>query len=359
MAKRTRSRVTNAAIVAIILSSLVGLNIYHGVTTTLEYIQFHSTSSTSNITESVEGYFYENVQDYERSNRNYTIDKEMVFVHLGKTAGSSITCMLKPSMHHAGKGDSGCSNKHHQPSAISKVVVERVHLEPAPVEYNAFLITLRNPVHRIISWYYYLHPAYPPVKLARHKRGCENFALFGCWDTLQTLTEQGLNMSTQTHNESATLKECKSIAIETVTGQRKCWHSYFNYNYTYGNLIHAMMSGNDTTANKTIFALRTEHLEMDWATINLLLGSNEEFEILRKNVWSKNESSTFRNETLSHIGRLNLCHALCDEIQIYKKLLHLAINIDKDSESQSLDELLLTCPSESRNIRRCNSQVPN
>jgi hypothetical protein len=88
-------------------------------------------------------------------------------------------------------------------------------------------------------------------------------------------------------------------------------------------------------------------------TINVLLGGNEEFEIMQKNVWSKNEDSTFRNETLSHLGRLNLCHALCDEIQIYKKLLHLAINIDEASESQSLDELLFSCPNEIRSIRRC------
>jgi hypothetical protein len=94
MAKRTRSRITNFAIVAIILSTLVGSSIWHSVAT-LDYIQSIFKSGTSNSRKKVEELV---------SNHNYTIDEEIVFVHLGKTAGSSITCMLQPSMHHSGNG---------------------------------------------------------------------------------------------------------------------------------------------------------------------------------------------------------------------------------------------------------------
>ena len=68
---------------------------------------------------------------------------KLVFVHLGKTAGSSITCMLHSSIHSSGYGNSQCdepsrsvllSNEGGQTSELSKYVVERVHLVPAPVD---------------------------------------------------------------------------------------------------------------------------------------------------------------------------------------------------------------------------------
>lgn len=89
----------------------------------------------------------------------------------------------------------------------------------------------------------------------------------------------------------------------------------------------------------------TEHLEEDWTKINLLLGGTRSDErgggeaggsVWRKNDWT-DESTIVPNKTLSAVGRLNLCRALCDEIQIYKTLLHLAVNIDDDGEKESLD----------------------
>ena len=79
---------------------------------------------------------------------------------------------------------------------------------------------------------------------------------------------------------------------------------------------------------------------------------------LRKNSWGEgtgksSSSKVVPNKTLSYAGRSNLCRALCNEIQIYKDLLHLAINIDRDGENESLDELIATYPDESREIRDC------
>lgn len=327
---------------------------------------------------------------------------------MGKTAGSSIHCRLSPSLYHSGKGDSRCnSTTDHRPSAIADNVVKRVHLEPAPVDggYKDFLITVRNPVDRIISWFYFLHPSYPPSKLLKHRRGCEQYSLFfQCWDSIQSLSENGLRPATEavddendagaTNNDTTTttqdasdlLVACRkttTLAWDMVAGKRKCWHNYFNYNFTYGQLLHEATGQQQITywnsngsngveynqnpnfhrrdrrrSNVTIYAIRTEHLEEDWTKINLMLGGSNDgvgkagLSVFRKNDWT-NESTIVPNKTLSAVGRLNLCRALCEEIQIYKKLLHLAVNIDEDGKKESLDELLRSCPMESREILTC------
>ena len=59
------------------------------------------------------------------------------------------------------------------------------------------------------------------------------------------------------------------------------------------------------------------------------------------------------NKTLSLDGRKNLCRALCDEIQLYKRLLNSATNLDAKMKQASMDELLRSCPNELREVRDC------
>ena len=56
------------------------------------------------------------------------------------------------------------------------------------------------------------------------------------------------------------------------------------------------------------------------------------------NKWSE-AGTTIPNKTLSDAARSNISRALCQEIQVYKKILRLAVNIDLDDEGVSLDEL--------------------
>lgn len=368
---------------------------------------------------------HENDNDYGNNNKNDNFNEnthknvtKMVLVHLGKTAGSSITCMLHPSLYNSGKGNSQCDPSDYQPSAISNIVNKRIHLETAPVQdgeydndYDDFLITMRNPIERIVSWFYYIHPSYPPQKFKRHIDGCDGYStIFQCWDSIQAMAEDGLrfdfdfgvsatektetnstnNTTIWTNRNSASKSECELLAQELVIGTRKCWHNYYNYNFTYGRLLQqeaASASSSSSDHQKrgrgksrkrkrkrkvTIYAIRTEHLEEDWREIDRILGGagsgsgsdsnsshSSNVKSLRKNSWGgggtgkSSSSKVGPNKTLSYAGRSNLCRALCNEIQIYKGLLQLAINIDRDGENESLDELIATCPDESREIRDC------
>ena len=63
-------------------------------------------------------------------------NQELILIHLGKTAGSSITCMLHPSVYASGTGNSGCNattDYHPRGNAIAQSVAARIHLAAAPV----------------------------------------------------------------------------------------------------------------------------------------------------------------------------------------------------------------------------------
>lgn len=351
----------------------------------------------------------------------------MLFVHLGKTGGSAITCMMSTSVQHSGMGNSGCddtsSHKIIQapppsPSVISQKVSQRIHLSSANYddendkkdEYDAFLLTTRNPIDRIISWFYYVHPSYPPIKKSHHVAGCDNFSIYHCYQDMQSLSEHGLRRNSMTQNVSIVhdvVKEeekCRSLAWNVIRGVQKCWHNYYNYNYTYGNLVQRMeeemkmeqmgstvetemeseeVTSRSTRKKKYIFVIRSEHALQDWNTVDIMLGGKgTTHEMPLKNTFSSNtyhrkktktatataarsswgfEPKNVPNKTLSEIGRNNLCHALCEEIQIYKRVLSLAVNMKVNDDllykkDDSLDELLMTCPNEIRAVRRCDDK---
>lgn len=306
----------------------------------------------------------------------------IVMVHLGKTAGSTLTCML--GLGDSGKGDSNClASDRIRPSKLADAVTERVHLEPAPVHtHDHFLLTLRNPVDRIVSWYYFVHPDFPPEILNRHKRGCQNYVQFyDCYRSIQDLTEDGLSSAKDDEPRNEEHRVCRSIARRQITGKLQCWHNAYNYNYTYGSLLVVGRQQRDaepTAATDhdeddssiipeqpvTMYAIRSEHLEHDWTTIDGLLGSGSQPQedadtvraaalvVPRKNDWN-DQGPSVPNTTLSMTGRTNLCRVLCHEIQIYKELLHLAVNFNAHDVAQSLDELITTCPNEPREVREC------
>jgi len=346
--------------------------------------------------------------------QQHRVERTLAFVHLGKTAGSTLTCMIGPSLKGSGKGNSRCEPSDYRPSALADSIAARFHLAPAPpiAEYHDFLVTLRHPVARIVSWFYFLHPQFPPEKRPHHIQGCDGYhALYRCYDSISALGEGRLGAAIVSDTESNTDHDsnhqqdpslsCKALAKDMITGRKKCWQNYYNYEYTYGELVrddfqeqqqppsqsppknetsssdhrHPQHKNNNNNnkkkTNVTIYAIRTEHLEVDWNVIDALLGGSgqpsEGVSAPRKNSWGNHAATAAaaataaipvaaHDKALSVRATAYLCHLLCDEIQLYKKLLHAAVNIDARREDESLDELLQTCPEEHREVRKCRKQ---
>ena len=104
---------------------------------------------------------------------------------------SKVSLVVNNSNSNPSSTSDGHYHYHYQPSAIANIVNKRIHLEPAipipppPVEievehkyeYDDFLITVRNPIERIVSWFNYIHLSYPPRKSKRHINGCDGYLL--------------------------------------------------------------------------------------------------------------------------------------------------------------------------------------
>jgi hypothetical protein len=302
------------------------------------------------------------------------IDEETRFclVHVGKTAGSKLSCEL--GMHNLDYFH--CAQNHtYSPSALRKAFAGHVHIhrvhhykceEAAGV--NAFLVTLRNPVDRLVSWYYYEHPRdfNGPKRMWRYnictKKQFHRWSgnPDGCFRTLDDFAQHSIHPNPNQMNTSSTNTQgCQELAWDVARGQVPCFmHNAMGYGY-YVDQMKALRKANQTY---TMLAIRTEHLADDWNKLEEAFGGYSKknatvtgaarFATTAGTVRQKN-SNRDAEEDLSTQGRLNLCSALCEEIQVYKILLKGAVNLSPNQVQESLLELITSCPGEIVEVRDC------
>jgi hypothetical protein len=130
------------------------------------------------------------------------------------------------------------------------------------------------------------------------------------------------------------------------------YHNSWNYDW-YAHRIF----NNRHLKESDLFALRVEHLEQDWSTVDKMLGGDGS---VPATLASKQNSAdikplTISNHNTTDIGTLNLCRALCDEIQVYKQLLLRSVNLSPADVRESIAELRESCPEETDIYpRECN-----
>lgn len=174
--------------------------------------------------------------------------------------------------------------------------------------------------------------------------------LNSCYRHFEHLTTIGLGFPQPRKNQrlkvgtNLTAKECSQWAWATVQGTLPAdYHNTFNYDW----YAHRMLF--DSRSNTSdILALRMEHLEQDWTTIDRMLGGDGAFPAPLSKKQNSAELKQYRvsNHNTTSIGIQNLCRALCEEIQVYKQLLTRAINLGAPELEISLQELRNQCPEE-------------
>jgi hypothetical protein len=305
------------------------------------------------------------------------IDEETRFclIHVGKTAGSKLSCEL--GMHDLDYFH--CAQNHtYAPSALRRAFAGHVHIhrvhhykceEDAGV--NAFLVTLRNPLDRLISWYYFEHPRdfNGPKRMWRNnictKKRFHQWPgnPVGCFRNLDDFAQHSIPPHQNTTNSSLTkaAQGCQELAWDVARGEVQCFmHNAMGYGY-YVDQMKALHKPNRTY---TMLAIRTEHLTDDWDTLEEAFGGDDSktdnatvtgatrFATTAGTVRKRNSNGN-GEEHLSLQGRLNLCSALCEEIQVYKRLLKTAVNLSPYQVEESLIELITSCPKETREVRDC------
>ena len=241
--------------------------------------------------------------------RRLHYDQRVCFVHVGKTAGSSLGCSLGFQLH--------CQKEQkHPPGLLPLYTTNLIHsdVNDCTLDMDYYLFSIRDPVERIQSWY-----VYEQHKLNKLRIQCG-------FDTLQELAERGLD---RTRND--TTLECRYRARRVIRGEEKLGsHAYYNY----GRYL------SQVPTNASIAVIRTPHLLEDWNSMEAILGSNATVSTLR----SKNRSAS--NKTLTNTAKDLLCFTLCTEIQVYKSLLYRAVNLNPAQIEESMQELRNQCPRE-------------
>ena len=248
--------------------------------------------------------------------------KDVCFVHVGKAAGSSIGSLLGFRLHNKDLMYKIPDGK--LPTYTTHLIHNGVNdcADDSPY----YLWNVRSPLQRIRSAFPYDRDKHSKQEIYRK-----------CFDDLNTLGE-ALDMRSTTSSEY-----CQARAFEFVTGLDKgAGHTFFNLRRYYYEAFRRAQKLQDSQ----ILVLRVEHLENDYYSVERVVseGVSEEvhLEIPHANKKEKDEEDNY----LSNLAIEKLCAALCPEIQIYKYLLRVAVNLDEGDYKQSVMELGKECPNE-------------
>jgi len=251
-------------------------------------------------------------------------DKRVCFVHVGKTAGSTLSCFL-------GFQYPACDYRMKViPGYLPQYTTNVIHTRYDTCEREniaVYLFTLRDPLKRLMSWFTYERPnrntSERQVKIKRP-------LYIDCG--FQTMNQVGEAMS----EGNSTV--CSRRAWRAVQGlQGFMSHNKYNFGYYWSRIRH------HRTAR--IAVIRTEHLQDDWASVEMISlngPKNITYDFGKKNQSHKNKEDTY----LSKEAHRNLCDGLCEEIQIYKLVLQRAENLTPNDVEVSMQELKESCPVE-------------
>lgn len=257
------------------------------------------------------------------------------FVHIGKAGGTSARIYFARTF----RGTS--------------LNISYVHCHKPDIDgFDTFIVTVRNPIDRIVSWFLHVHPK---NKILAHRMAPQHTQIFDCYEEINDLATHGLERKI-----SSKLDNCQRLARNVITGNVPGSYEYAHVVRNYRFYISKLLS---QAGNKNIYVLRTEHQIDDW------ISSAEDIvhqSGVIANVQMENKHITHRegkkpavtNRGLSKEGLKNACFFLCPEIQLFKEIIKKAINLNEDDKEWSLQDLAKYCPKEV-GTENCDSAYHN
>jgi hypothetical protein len=329
--------------------------------------------------------------------------QKRLFVHIGKAGGSSILIMVQKSAakcQELSTANSLAKTKidgaddiiaiKDQTCAIAQIPTQRVHLKSGQdkySQYQQFLVNVRNPVDRLISWYNYELQSYD--KEPRWQQGGSasiNFErLKACFPQgIGQIIQEGLNGragdSASTSSELS-FPECQQLAKDCLKGDIMCFgHNFYNYEVYAEDLLRWKQEQQTPHKDIRIDVIRSEYSMSDFETIvdlwTMPLRQQNQFNSIPTKPYNltsyvrglygrvrtieqyqpkkvdisghkgdgspkKVSTSPPINKRVSQQAVATLCRFLCIELITYKHLLKAADNLsplDVERSFQELDE---------------------
>jgi len=136
---------------------------------------------------------------------------------------------------------------------LSKKISKRFHMKEPLLDASSYVVTIRNPVDRIKSWFLYEHPKNFRKTIQKQSKSvlnqqlmCGQIMLYNCYDQLDHLASFGLRLplpskKNLTHPKvrvNLTQEECSVWAWGAIQGTiATTYHNYWNYHcYLHRNL---------------------------------------------------------------------------------------------------------------------------
>lgn len=277
-------------------------------------------------------------------------ERHIAFVHIGKCAGTTAAEMIRKGCYRR-KDPSKCLEKEIQDeTAISKSVEEYFHMRDVNIEkYNSFIVTVRDPIDRIVSWFVYQHPSNE-----MYENQGKALTLWKCYNNLNDFAVLGLrDLPDNLDSMSVQERQCMHLARDAIFAKMPDYlfpHLSYNYEFHIGSL--------SQHPEKEVMVLRKEEFWDDWQKINTMLGGGTITKTKEYTHHFNSENLKYNNRTLSATAVQNLCKVLCSEIQLYKKLIQRATNLEAGQKLRSIYKLSATCPTEAR-TKVCQSSTRN
>eukprot|EP00804_Cyclotella_cryptica_P028033 CCRYP_003894-RA/>CCRYP_003894-RA protein AED:0.00 eAED:0.00 QI:171/-1/1/1/-1/1/1/2577/1135 len=283
---------------------------------------------------------YKMTKDYAKYLRKTSPDKEVCFVHVGKTAGSTIACALGFNMPECRKANTATV----APGLLPQYTTKRFHcgLYDCFDDSAYYMFALRNPLVRFVSAFNYDMPldweAFRAQEGERQYNFLKKLFLDCPYRSVEEMVKLGID---EGYDGNITISnECRQRALGAIDGTGH-YGTQMYYNYQY------YAEGIPKGAN--VLVIRTEHLVDDWNSAESMVGGvtnilgPDQTTLVFTNV---NGHSAPETKELSDESRFLLCEKLCNEIQVYKKILNVAVNLSEEQRQQSFEELKVSCPRE-------------
>jgi len=271
-------------------------------------------------------------------------DKKTCFVHVGKTAGSTIGCAIGFNLH--------CATKIKAPGLLPRYATNMFHAQMYDCHDDSayFVFVVRNPLDRLVSAFNYDKPSdwddFRKNFGEKHYNFRKRLYRDCPFESMEDVARLGLS------NRGTASGECMRRAAASIEGTEHfgC-HSYFNYQYH----LEAV------PANATLMTIRTEHLVEDYNSVEYHLGGEPQVLGPNQTVLAHNNENKVTGDELKHLSEESkklVCDKLCNEIQVYKEILRRSINLSEEQVEESIRELSESCPRETA-ASTCVQPLPN
>jgi len=275
----------------------------------------------------------------------------MVLVHLGKTAGSTLSKNLRHGCHMfvphpcrgSGKKNFGTNGGDGEESRVSQLTKGYYHFVPVPVDkHDGYIISSRNPIDRAVSAFLYVHPSNVAfttkhrAQFLNKNRGKENKFVeeydqfFECFPNVSALA---INLVGD--GDCAKLGQYILKGSGTSTMESEMLN-HFGYGYKF-------YASDLLVTGSRIFTLRQEHLATDWINFNIRLGGAPHEMSGASKAFKEKLAVKLPPGGLSKEERLGLCVALADEIKVYLGVIEAADNLTDEEKDESRQEIREGC----------------